>query len=587
MAANQDYYQRLSLPPVPPPLPSPSSLKSPTRLVFQRRYQEGQHEQQLREMISQVDCDDLQQRLKLAMDKIVTCWTDKHDAMIDALDQLEKTRQKMEHRLSVQAQNYERSLRETQFYKSRFEQHQQQQQRAIYNSRRRSILSSNASCISSKSFVSSSSSSSSSCASSMRQSISLVDEIIDPILFDSHLLLDSDNDDDINIINNNDFELYSDPDSSTLPLSPNITPVPSPLSLTSPSNDSSSSSGTNSAPAAAKGPETPADNALSFACGDGFWNTIARGKTDKAGVDSLIGNYLRRGGNPNAAKNSESVKSVKEGYGLIHALVAVKNTSALQRVIDAGAKTSVYPLTSKKEDRITPIVLAAKLGYMNGVRLLVEHGDASVLNDRGPYGENALHAAVQSGSDEMAGYILRLSQNALLSMEDDNGATPLHYACITGRTRLITLFIRDCHAKPDPKDKKGETPLHYAVRNQKSKVISKLVGDLGVYPNPYILKRVPTPLDLARSGGLKTIADYLKSMGAKTTKEMEKASRNSTVKSTAQQHSVHSSSSSTFSGESSASADSTTTTSPSTAVVGVRHYLHTKTSQILRGTFDL
>ncbi|KAF1806174.1 hypothetical protein FB192DRAFT_1349208 [Mucor lusitanicus] len=168
------------------------------------------------------------------------------------------------------------------------------------------------------------------------------------------------------------------------------------------------------------------------------------------------------------------------------------------------------------------------------------------------------------------------------------GATPLHYACITGKTRLITLFVRDCQARPDPRDKKGETPLHYAVRNRKLKVISKLVGELGVYPNPYILKQVPTPLDLAKSGGLKSIAEYLKRVGAKTTKEMEKASRNNganSATSTTQPHSVHSSNSSTFSGESSASGDSNT--SPSTAAVGVRQYLHTKTSQILRGTFDL
>lgn len=287
MAANEEYYQKLSLPPVPP-LPSPSSIKSPTRLVFHRKYQESAHEKQLRDIISQVDCDDLQQKLKLAMDKIVTCWTDKHDAMIDALDQLEKARKKMEHRLSVQSQNYERSLKETQLYKARFE--QLQQQKAIYNSRRRSILSSSASCISSKSFVSSSSArSSSSCSSSIRQSFSLVDEVIDPILFDSHLLVDSDNDEDININNNNDFELYSalsEPDSSTLPLSPTITPVPSPLSLKSPSNDSNNSAAI--APAA-KHPETPPADILTFACGDGFWNTIARGKADKAGVDALVG----------------------------------------------------------------------------------------------------------------------------------------------------------------------------------------------------------------------------------------------------------------------------------------------------------
>lgn len=134
---------------------------------------------------------------------------------------------------------------------------------------------------------------------------------------------------------------------------------------------------------------------------------------------------MRRGGNPNVAKNSDTVKSVKEGYGLIHALIAIKNTAALQKVIDAGAKTNVYPLTSKRQDKITPIVLAAKLGYMNGIRLLVERGGADLLKARGPYGENALHAAVQSDSDEMVGYLLRLCKNKLLEIPDNNGKSLL------------------------------------------------------------------------------------------------------------------------------------------------------------------
>jgi ankyrin repeat protein len=143
-------------------------------------------------------------------------------------------------------------------------------------------------------------------------------------------------------------------------------------------------------------------------------------------------NYIRRGGNPNVAKNSDTVKNVKEGYGLIHALIAVKNTSALQRIIDAGAKINAYPLTSKREDRITPIILASKLGYMNGVRLLIKHGGIDILLERGPYGENALHAAVQSGSDEMAEYVLRASQNTLLEKPDNNGTyifKSLYYVC--------------------------------------------------------------------------------------------------------------------------------------------------------------
>jgi ankyrin repeat protein len=77
---------------------------------------------------------------------------------------------------------------------------------------------------------------------------------------------------------------------------------------------------------------------------------------------------------------------------------------------------------------------------------------------------------------------------------------------------------------PDVADYKGETPLHYAIRHRRAKVVAKLVDELGVYPNAYVAKKVPTPLDMAKSGGLRNIADYLKKMGAKTVKEMEKAS---------------------------------------------------------------
>lgn len=106
-------------------------------------------------------------------------------------------------------------------------------------------------------------------------------------------------------------------------------------------------------------------------------------------------------------------------------------------------------------------------------------------------------------------------------------------------------------------------------------MVAKLVSDLGVYPNPYIYKQVPTPLDLAKAGGLRTIADYLKRVGAKTTKELEKAKSHD---------GVNSSNSSVLSGESSISGDSG---NGSPSYNGVRQYLHTKTSQILRGTFEL
>lgn len=88
----------------------------------------------------------------------------------------------------------------------------------------------------------------------------------------------------------------------------------------------------------------------------------------------------------------------------------------------AGAHINVYPLAFKVQDKLTPIMLAAKLDYINGVKLLIEKGGIALLSQsKGPYGENILHAAVQSGSDNMVSYILGSSQTELLEKADNNG----------------------------------------------------------------------------------------------------------------------------------------------------------------------
>lgn len=88
---------------------------------------------------------------------------------------------------------------------------------------------------------------------------------------------------------------------------------------------------------------------------------------------------------------------------------------------------------------------------------------------------------------------------------------------------MIALLVRHYNQTTDVLDYKGETPLHYAVRNKRAKAVVELVGEQGANPNPYVPKKVATPLDLAKQGGLYHIADYLKKMGAKTRKEMDKA----------------------------------------------------------------
>ncbi|KAL0085794.1 hypothetical protein F4703DRAFT_1851452 [Phycomyces blakesleeanus] len=165
----------------------------------------------------------------------------------------------------------------------------------------------------------------------------------------------------------------------------------------------------------------PQSDTLTFACGEGFWESIALRKYTKAEISTLISNYFRRGGLPNVANVYPTVRDVKEGYSLVHALVAVKNTRALEQVLEAGANTNVYPMSSVPEDRISPLVLAASIGYLNGVRLLVERGKADIMQSVGPNQETALHAAIRCDSLDIIIYLLKVSRYALLEKPDEAG----------------------------------------------------------------------------------------------------------------------------------------------------------------------
>lgn len=311
--SHTDYYQQLSLPPIPP--------CTPTSPRCHNRFKGHTTEREFQVIVDQIDCTDIQEKLKKAMDNIVQSWSDRHDKLINDLNTLENSKKKLENKLMSQTQLYERSVREAQFYKLRYENFMQQPPRKI-NQRRSStaLVSSNASCLSGKSF--SSSARSSSCASSIRTStLSLVDELVDPALFyDQHVML-NDSDDE----GNGELDLYSimsNSESFTLPNSPIITPIMSPLSMKPPlsvedneiavtlndaSNNTNSSKSNNSnsnsnnsnkseiksaspfSTLSARQEEALKDTTmLQFACGEGFWNTIAHGKLNKAEVETLV-----------------------------------------------------------------------------------------------------------------------------------------------------------------------------------------------------------------------------------------------------------------------------------------------------------
>lgn len=248
MLNNEEYYLNLSLPPTPKP---PPTQQSPD---------DSGAEQSLFALIDQLGNKDEQEKLKAAAHKLIVSYTEKNQSLRHALEDIQESKKQLQCRLNTQSQQFDRSLRETQHYKSLYE--------ALKASRRRStVVSSSASCLSGKSFTSCSTRSSTS--SSMRYS--LIDEVIDPVLIDRQLVIDSDTEDHSTI---DLYSVLSESESSTLPVSPTITPAMSPIPENNVKNQDSFS--------------TPPEQVLTFACGDGFWNTIANGKQNKPEVDMLV-----------------------------------------------------------------------------------------------------------------------------------------------------------------------------------------------------------------------------------------------------------------------------------------------------------
>ncbi|KAF7732295.1 Ankyrin repeat domain-containing protein 39 [Apophysomyces ossiformis] len=439
-----------------PPLPTDSSL------------------QVLYDAVNDIPCDITKQRLCVLIKEFIAAWSEHYDSLLDGFHMLQQRHRSIRRAYIMQ---YRKAMKAIKFYQERDETYAGAHAclSDCFSLSGRQIRGLSSSCYSS--------------GSSINNSSVNTSDIHDELLY------------------NGEFDLISLLDCKDIA---KATPV---LSTSSASISGSSNSGKEGNPIGTK------SDSLVYACTDGFWDTIAKATLDKLPTDTLIQYYLQRGGNPNVAKPTPTIRPVLEGYGLVHALVSTNHISGLQKVIDAGANVDVYPLCTKENDRYSPVVLAAKLGHYDCVRLLIDDGGVDIMKSYGPCQKTALHAAVEGDAVVVVLYLLRI-QPSLLTCKDTSGATPLHYACQHGRHELLkALAPTPRHA--DIRDNHGEAPLHYAVRYNQAKVVASIVDELQVDLNPYLPNQVQTPLDLAKSIGLRNITNILKRGGAKTTTQME------------------------------------------------------------------
>lgn len=145
-------------------------------------------------------------------------------------------------------------------------------------------------------------------------------------------------------------------------------------------------------------------------------------------------------------------------------LVAVKNKhnyNAVRLLIEHAADVGHQDITGQ----------TALHGFFNDtVKALIEFHQEDIENDgHDSYGMNVVHWVCWSKTSLPTDLHRCSSTNkALLEMLDNQGKTPLHYACERGNIAIIETLLLESKGKLPRADWKGRTLMHYATESGRS-----------------------------------------------------------------------------------------------------------------------
>uniref|UniRef100_A0A673XST1 Transient receptor potential cation channel, subfamily A, member 1a n=1 Tax=Salmo trutta TaxID=8032 RepID=A0A673XST1_SALTR len=163
----------------------------------------------------------------------------------------------------------------------------------------------------------------------------------------------------------------------------------------------------------------------------------------------------------------------------------------------------------------TPLLLATSCSAWKTVSLLLTHGANLKIKDK--HGCNFLHLAIlqPKGLTNLPPEFLKCSSvRELLGAEDNEGCTPMHYACRLGIPESVKNMLR-LNVSLDQKSKQKKSALHFAAEYGRINTCHRLLESM---TNTRLLnegdERGMTPLHLASRGGHVIVVDLLLRKGA-------------------------------------------------------------------------
>ncbi|KAH8426344.1 uncharacterized protein LDX57_004087 [Aspergillus melleus] len=187
----------------------------------------------------------------------------------------------------------------------------------------------------------------------------------------------------------------------------------------------------------------------------------------------------------------------------------------LLMMLDYGAS-----LNLRYADGNTLLMTAALKGSHYAVEVLIAQG--AELNAKDHNRRNVLHKMASGRGPDLEDDLLDqiLSAGCSLNDRDCVGRTPLHWACATGKYRMVQLMLtKSCGQTPDTQalDDRGMSALHFAVTYAWNDIVLLLLRN-GANPN-ISNDEGDTPLHFAGMLGLVNIAQTLLLSGAKVAEQ--------------------------------------------------------------------
>ena len=160
-------------------------------------------------------------------------------------------------------------------------------------------------------------------------------------------------------------------------------------------------------------------------------------------------------------------------------------------------------VNEKNKDGITALHFAVRNGNIKLLKLLKQLGAnlEAVTNT----GKNIMHIASGSNQPSMLLYLF-LYEAQDISSVDENGSTPLHWACYYSAEESVN-YLLDLKVDINAQDKEKFTPLHLAVNNNAINIVKLLLqkgADKKILNNYNEL-----PIDIARKKNYVKIYDIL------------------------------------------------------------------------------